>query len=154
MHNNIQHKGIVDSVSKGVVVVRVTQLPACSSCQLSGRCHSAEGRDKLIEVLSDVADSYRVGDMVLVSADAQVGRLAVLVGFVLPMVLLVGVTVFMHQLVGEDTVAALCGLGALIPYYVVLRFFRGRLQGLVTFHLRKVFGTEENNNNQRIQETL
>lgn len=144
MHNNIQHKGIVDSVSEGNVVVRVTQLPACSSCRMSGHCHSAEGRDKLIDVPTDDAENYQVGDEVLVSTDARVGHFAVLLGFGLPLALLVGVTVLVHVFAGDDVVAALCGLASLLPYYIALRLLRRMVQRKVTFWLRSVIGAEYN----------
>lgn len=143
MHNNIQHKGIVDSVSEGNVVVRVTQLSACSSCRMSGHCHSSEGRGKLIDVPTDDAGGYRVGDRVVVSTDARAGHLAVLLGFGLPLVLLVGLTALVHVFAGDDVFAALCGLASLIPYYIVLRLLRRMVQREVTFRLRKVIGAED-----------
>ncbi len=154
MQNNIQHSGIVDSVSGGHVVVRVTRLPACSSCRGSQRCHSADGGDRLIELPALDDDDYHVGDPVLVCADASVGRFAVLLGFCLPLMLLVSMTVLVHVMTHDDTVAALCGLAVLLPYYLVLRIFRLKIQRKVIFRLRKINGTEDNIKNKRIQESL
>lgn len=154
MHNNIQHKGIVHSVSGGIVVVRVSQLTACSSCRMSGRCHSAEGRSKLINVPTDNPGCYRVGDEVLVSMDAHIGHVAVFWGFGLPLVLMVGTTALVHVAVGDDVAAALCGLAVLIPYFIGLHLFRRMLLRKVTFRLEKVLGIEDITNNQRIQGSL
>ena len=53
-------------------------------------------------------------------------------------------TVLVHVMTLDDTVAALCGLAVLLPYYLVLRIFRMKLQRKVTFRLRKINGTEDN----------
>ncbi len=144
MHNKIQHKGIVDAVSNGMVVVRVTQLSACSSCQMLERCHSTDSRDKLIDVPVGDGVNYRVGDIVLVGADACVGRFAVLLAFGVPLVLFMGVIVLVREATHDDVAAALCGLVALFPYYVALRLFRGVVRRKVVFRLKKVAGAEDN----------
>ncbi len=154
MHNNMQHKGIIDLVSGSHVSVRVNRQTACSSCQMLERCHTSDGGDRFIEVPIFDDDDYKVGDSVLVCADSKVGRLAVFLGFCLPLMLLVSMTVLVRVMTCDDTTAALCGLAALIPYYIVLRFFRLKIQRKVTFRLKKVDGAENNINNKRIQESL
>lgn len=154
MRNNIQHKGIVDTVSDRIVKVRVTQMSACSSCLLSGRCHSSDGRDRIIEVPADHPDEYHVGDGVMVSADARVGHLAVLLGFGLPLVLLVCAVLLGRLVTGNDVIAALGGLTVLIPYFILLHLLRKKVQCLFSFRLRKVMSAEDSNSNKRIQESL
>lgn len=138
MRNNIQHKGIVDAVSDRMIKVRVTQMSACSSCLLSGRCHSADGRDRIIEVSADHPDEYHVGDHVMVCADARVGHLAVFLGFGVPLVLLVCSVILGRLATGNDVTAALGGLAALIPYFVLLYLLRQKVGRLFSFRLRKV----------------
>ena len=85
------------------------------------------------------ADSavYRPGQEVVVYASRDVARLALLLGFVLPFVVLLGVLVVVLRLTGNEGVAALSALGALVPYYLLLWLFRDRVGQYVSFQIEE-----------------
>ena len=88
-----------------------------------------------MEVRSDRASDYRKGQQVVVSASREVANQALLLGFGAPFVVLVGVLFVVLRLTGNEGVAALSGLGALVPYYVMLWLLRERISRRVSFFI-------------------
>ena len=135
MSNKIRHTGVVDSVADGKVNVRILQTSACGACKIAGHCHASEAKEKLVTV--DGADTavYRTGQPVVVTAARRVASLALLLGFGVPFVVMVGVLTVVLQLTGNEAAAALAGLSALVPYYLLLWLFRNRVGQRVSFQI-------------------
>ena len=70
---------------------------------------------------------YEVGQHVVVSVSASMGYKAVLLGFGLPFLLLVAVIILVNNLTANEPLSALLGLGALVPYYLLLYLNRDRI---------------------------
>ena len=92
MSSKINHDGIVDKIEVDTVKVRILQTSACAACGLAKHCSSSESKEKIIDVHTDV-QGYEVGQHVVVSVSASMGYKAVLLGFGLPFLLLVAVTI-------------------------------------------------------------
>jgi len=135
MSNKIKHSGIVERVTDDGVQVRIVQTSACAACKVSGYCNAAESKEKLIDVRCTDNASYRTGQEVVVSASTEVAGRALLLGFGLPFVVLVGVLFIVLQLTGSESTAALSAIGALVPYYAVLYLFRDRIRDQLSFSI-------------------
>mgnify|MGYP002622429507 FL=1 len=136
MHNKISHSGIIDSIVGNCVKVRILQTSACAACRVAGHCNAAESKEKIIDVL-DVADTsaLRVGDQVTVWASRDVANHALLLGFGVPFLVLVGVLILALSITHNEGLAALSALLALVPYYAVLFLCRDRIRERLSFHL-------------------
>ncbi len=138
MKSKITHKGVVECIDNDIVRVRIVQASACGSCKVAGHCSAAETKVKTIDVVTPQAATYHAGDSVLVSVSEQSAHNALLVGFGLPFVVLV-VTVFVCVwLTSNETLSALLGLAALVPYYIIVRLCRNRIGSGVTFNVEKL----------------
>ncbi len=137
MSTKISHSGIVESVEDGCVHVRIVQTSACAACKVAGYCNAAESKEKVIDVHGADSASYKKGDLVTVSTSGQVAARALLWGFGVPFLLLVGVLVVVLRLSGSEGLAALSALGALLPYYVLLWFCREKLRQQLAFAIEK-----------------
>ena len=135
MQAQISHSGIVESVSEGCVRVRILQTSACAACKVAGYCHAAESKEKIVEVCCCNTAAYTTGQEVVVSTSGSVARRALLLGFGIPFLVLVGVLVIVLKITGNEAVSALCGLAALIPYYIILYLCRDRIRRQLTFYL-------------------
>ena len=135
MNSKISHSGVVEKVSEGRVVVRILQTSACAGCKIAGHCNASESKEKLVEVRSDRAAAYSEGQPVVVSASREVANRALLLGFGVPFVVLVGVLFVVLRLTGDEAVAALSGLGALVPYYLLLWLLRRQIGRRVSFEI-------------------
>ena len=128
--------GIIESIVDHCVKVRILQTSACAACKVAGHCNAAESKEKIIDVL-DVTDisALRVGDQVTVWASGDVANRALLLGFGIPFLILVGVLILALYITNNEGVAALSALLALIPYYAVLFLCRDRVRERLSFHL-------------------
>ena len=133
MSSNISHSGVVESVEDGCVHVRIVQTSACSACKVAGYCNASESKEKMVDVYTADTQRYSVGQAVTVMASRQVAAHALLLGFGLPFLVLVGVLVVVLQMTGNELWAALAGLLSLAPYYLLLYFFRNRLRDKLSF---------------------
>lgn len=133
MSSNISHSGVVESIEDGCVHVRIVQTSACSACKVAGYCNASESKEKLVDVYTADTQRYSVGQAVTVMASRQVAAHALLLGFGLPFLVLVGVLAVVLQMTGNELWAALAGLLSLVPYYLLLYFFRNRLRDKLSF---------------------
>ena len=100
---------------------------------MAGHCHAAESKEKIVEVCCCNTDAYSTGQEVTVSTSGVVANRALLLGFGIPFLVLVGVLFIVLRLTGDEGVAALSGLVSLVPYYLLLWHFRGRISERVSF---------------------
>lgn len=135
MSNKIRHAGIIDSIGEKSVQVRILQSSACSGCKVASHCNAAETKEKLIDVAVDEPSCYQVGEKVVIVADASVGFVASLYGYLLPLLLMVLTLVIVLGATHSEGVAALSALGMLVPYYTILYLTRNRLRNQLTFEI-------------------
>ena len=134
--NKISHSGVIDRIDGGHVQVRIVQTSACAACKVAGYCNAAESKEKIVDVFCDsVAKNLTVGQPVTVTASGQVATRALLWGFGLPFLLMVSVLIVVLKWTGHEGLAALSGLGVLIPYYIMLWLFRDRMREQLAFSL-------------------
>lgn len=136
MSTKISHSGIVESIEDGCVKVRIVQTSACAACKVAGYCNAAESKEKIVDVFGDAAaKELAVGQQVTVTTSGQVAAKALLWGFGLPFVLMVAVLVLVLWLTGSEGKAALSGLAALVPYYILLWLLRNRMRQQLAFSI-------------------
>ena len=136
VQTKISHPGVVESIEEGCVKVRILQTSACAACKVSGYCNASESKEKIVDVLN-VSDTslVRVGDEVTVCASRNVANRALLLGFGVPLVVLVVVLMLTLYIAKEEGVAALAALLALALYYGGLFLFRNKIQRNLSFYL-------------------
>lgn len=137
MSNRISHSGIVESVVEGRVVVRILQTSACAACKVAGHCSASEAKEKLVDVECPNSADYRQGQTVIVSASREVASRALLLGFGMPLLILVGVLFTVLRMTGDEALAALSALGALVPYYLLLWLLRRQIGQRVAFRIEE-----------------
>ena len=143
----IKHDGIVIAVNgDGTVLVRIVQTSACASCKAKAMCASAESKEKEILAIGD--GLLAIGDEAEVVVQQKMGRKAVLLAYMLPFVVMMSVVAIGNWLlvIGDGPLAmgkngeaiigtvALCAMGV---YYIVLGFFKDKIQKDFSFTARK-----------------
>ena len=134
MSTRISHSGVIERIESGQVRVRIVQTSACAACKVASYCNAAESKEKLIDVFCD-SGNYQVGQQVTVVTSVTVAAKAMLWGFGLPFIILVSVLVVVLLLTSNEGLAALCALGALVPYYFLLWLLRYRMRDELSFHI-------------------
>jgi sigma-E factor negative regulatory protein RseC len=133
----ISHSGIVETVSEGCVSVRILQTSACAACKVSGYCHAAEAKEKIVDVYGCDTAKYSTGQEVIVTASGSVAKKALILGFGIPFLLVLGVLVAVLLLTNNEGVAALSALGSLLPYYFLLWLRRDSIQRSISFQIEE-----------------
>jgi len=136
MEHPIRHDGIVESVEEGHVRVRIVQTSACAGCKVASRCHTAEAKDKVVDVMG-VRDAGRwhVGDAVVVSTDGSMAGRALLIGFGWPLILMLAVLVSTMAAGCSEGLSAALMLGSLVPYYLGVWLCRDKIAQKITFRI-------------------
>ena len=144
----IKHDGIVIAVNgDGTVRVRIVQTSACAACKAKAMFASAESKEKEIVALFVGEEAKRregerqdikLGDEVVVMVQQKMGWKAILLAYMLPFIVMMTVVAIGNGLLGirEEVIgtAALCAMGV---YYIVLGFFKDKIQKDFSFTARK-----------------
>lgn len=136
--NNISHIGKVIGVFRDTVTVAVESTEACGSCSSKSACSlGVESKTRNILINTPEAAEYCVGQVVRVSAKAQMGLLAVALCYAAPAVVLVAALAIFVASGMTEGVAALASLGAVAVYFAVLWLFRDKLAQKISFSIHK-----------------
>lgn len=132
----IEHNGTVERIMSHTVVVSIAQETACAACFVASLCHSADKEQKSIEIVTPEASKYEVGQPVTIVGEVGLGLRAVIWAYVVPILLVVGVLMFVSYLTAREGLAAVIALSSLVPYYIILYGLRGMLQRRFSFSLK------------------
>lgn len=135
--NRIEHSGVVVRVDVGRVYVEIIAQGACGGCSARQACGLGESEHKIVEILTPDAATYRVGGTVTVCVTKHVGMTAVLLAYVIPFVVMVGVIVAGHLLAVAEGLTAMLGLGSVILYFGIIGLNRRKIEKKIHFTLFK-----------------
>lgn len=133
----VSHKGMVVSVGKGSVSVRIVSESACSSCHAAGLCGAAESRKKIVEVPLYGAQTYSIGQEVEVCLARKMGLKAVLLSYVIPLMILLILVLSLSSIGLGELASGLVSIGGIAVYYLILYLCRNRLAEGYVFYIRK-----------------
>lgn len=131
----ILHDGKVIGTEDNRVQVKITSSYACSDCHAKSICTAYESRGKIIDAKAQ--EPLNNGDSVIIKMEEKFGWTALFYGFILPFILLVLVLFLLHALGSSEIETALSAIGSLIPYYMVLYFFRKKIEKDFIFKAEK-----------------
>ena len=137
MSQKTSHAGIIESIQGDCIKVRIIQTSACAACKVAGHCNASESKVKIVDVLGCDTAKYATGQEVTVWASRDVANKALLLGFGIPFLLLLGVLVAVLYLTNNEGVAALAAVGSLLPYYFLLWLRRDSIQHGISFQIEE-----------------
>jgi sigma-E factor negative regulatory protein RseC len=130
----INHKGIVQRREDNSVFVAISSLSACSGCHAEGSCGMTGKEEKIIEVRG----KYNVnpGDQVTILMRQSMGYAALSLGYIIPAVVVIAVLLTLISFGVPELLSGLASIAILVPYYIVLYFFRKTINEKFTFTLK------------------
>lgn len=138
MENRIRHEGIVEAVDEATVRVRILQASACADCKIASHCRTSDAKEKIVDVHVDARpQQWHVGQSVVVSTQTTMASKALLIGFGLPLLLMMAVLVACMIVGCSEGITALLMLLALVPYYMMVWLRRHRIARQITFRLEE-----------------
>jgi positive regulator of sigma E activity len=130
----ISHEAIVLSTDHDSVTVSLLDQVACSGCHAEKSCSLSGMQKKEITFIGNY--KFLPGSHVVVHMKSTMGYLAIFLGYLLPLIIFLGSMIFLHWLSVSELTIGLIALGLLIPYYVVLFFFRKFINRKFSFTLK------------------
>ncbi len=138
MKSKIDHNGVVESIEGNHIKVKILQASACSACQARAMCASSDTKEKIIDVWDSNADSYHVGEEVVACGSLSMGRNAVYLAFLIPLVLTIVWIVLSLKCLHTNELTAIIGVGVILSaYYLALSAMNNKLSKTFSFWLEK-----------------
>jgi sigma-E factor negative regulatory protein RseC len=134
--DSIRHSGIVRDIDERFVYVSVVSQSACAACHAKGACNVSDMNEEIIEIPRASSTDLKAGDQVSVVLKKSLGTKAVMLGYVVPFLLVLGTMIAMVTTLEDEGLAGLISLGVLVPYYVILYLQRDRLKRTFSFSLQ------------------
>lgn len=133
----IHHKGLVKSINTDSMVVSIMNASACSGCHAKGACGLSDIKEKEIEI-NNISEEYHLGEMVNVSFEEHNGFKALFYGYMLPFLLVLAVLLLLSMLQQSEIVVGISSLFVVVPYYIILYFFRDTIKQKFNFQVEKI----------------
>lgn len=130
----INHDGIVQSKEDNCVIVTISSVSACSGCHAEGSCTLSGKEEKIIEVPGRY--DVKPGDRVTILMKQSMGYAALILGYIIPVVAVITVLITLISIKVPELVSGMIALSILIPYYLILFFFRKTINEKFTFTLK------------------
>ena len=139
MKSKIDHNGVVESIEGNHIKVRILQASACTACQAKALCASSDTKEKIIDVWDDNADRYHVGENVMACGSLSMGRNAVYLAFLIPLVLMILWMVLSLKAFHLSELTAILGVGIILAiYYLLLSALKDKLSKTFSFWIEKL----------------
>ena len=146
----IKHDGIIIALNEdGTALVRIVQTSACSACKAKAMCASAESAEKemtavllgengKVKTENNSTQSYHVGDTVEVMVQQKMGWKAVVLAYLLPFFVMLAVMFVGNAIWAvREEILGTVALCAMAVYYLVLGFFKDKLQREFSFTAKR-----------------
>lgn len=126
--DTVKHEGIVSRVDEDYIEVKIQSTSACAACHIKSACGMGESKEKTIVVPRPKDKSFEQGQRVTITMSVSQGNKAALIAYFFPFVVLVVTLLALLHFGVKDVYAALISIASLIPCYLVIYAFRGRLE--------------------------
>jgi sigma-E factor negative regulatory protein RseC len=99
-------------------------------------CYFGEGTERIIEI-SDFPTDTKIGDSVEILISRSMGNKAIVLGYLIPFLLLIGTLIVLTQFGVRDWISGLLSMAALLPYFLILYMLRDSLRKTFMLSARK-----------------
>ena len=138
MDGKINHRGIIEYINGKHIKVRIVQSSACASCEAKAICSSSESKEKVVDIYVNSSENYAIGEQVNVCASETMGRNAVILAFVIPLiVMIICITLSIRYLMINELISIAISLMFLALYYWILSISKKRISKNFSFWIEK-----------------
>jgi len=136
MQNTIEHQGVIISKDDKMARVKIEQTSACASCHVKSVCGASDKSEKIIDA-NIMDDTLKVGDQVTIIGQKSLGFQAILLAYILPFIVIIATLFIVNIFTTNEIIIGTCALASLIPYFIVLRLMRNKIQAKFQFYAIK-----------------
>ena len=139
--DNIEHSGVVTSVTGEFITVEILNKSACAACHAKGVCIASDESIRTIDIpqsISTLACDYQVGEEVKVLLKASLGARAIWICYVVPLILLLAIIFIFTKIGVSELVTGITVLAILAVYYLFIYLFKNKISRDFTFSIEKL----------------
>ena len=133
---SIEHLGVIEQIEGSTARVVFPTHSACTACHAKGVCSVAGMQEKSVDVIHD--GDVETGEKVKVILKRSLGYKALLLGYFLPFLVVLFSLVLLTAILDNEALAGLYSLALLIPYYLIIYFYRKKIRSEFSFTIRKL----------------
>ena len=127
-NETISHEGIVTKITDDELEIKILAQSACAACHAKSACGMGEQAEKILTVPRPKDKEFSINQKVNVKMAIGQGNKAAILAYLIPIILLLAVLFACLGLGLNESLAALLGIVALVPYYIVLYLKRDKLK--------------------------
>lgn len=125
---NISHEGVITKITKDELEIKILAQSACAACHAKSACGMGEQAEKILTVPRPKNQEFKLMQKVNVNMAIGQGNKAAVLAYLIPIILMLAVLFICLGLGLNEGLAALLGIVAMIPYYIVLYLQRDKLK--------------------------
>ncbi len=134
---NIEHTGTVEDISSDIVSVKIQPRTACGSCKSKLYCGLKDVDDKVIEITTNKAKEYKIGQEVTITLKESLGYKALMIGYLIPLIILMVALIPMMLITNNEPLSALVAVSLMVPYYTIVYVKRNKLRKTFNFYIKE-----------------
>ncbi len=135
--SDIEHSATILKIDNEHITVGIMNVSACAGCHAKGACSMADMKEKTVDVI-DYSNQYTVGEKVNLKYQESLGWFALTIAYIIPFIIVVITLILALEISKNELISGLISLAILIPYYVVLSFYKKRLKKTFSFSIEKI----------------
>lgn len=136
--STFEHQGLVKNIDQETIYIDIEVQSACAQCHAKGYCSTFGKQDKVITVPLNEHPEIRKGDIVNVIISERRGLQALVLGYLLPVIILLAVLIPTLSITSNEGTSALIALFSVVLYYLTLIPFRKRFKKHFSFRIEKL----------------
>lgn len=133
----IDHEGTILEIKDGKICVGIVNMSACAGCHAKGACTMSDMKEKSIDVI-DYSNRFEVGEKVNLTYQESLGWLAMFLAYVLPFIVVILTLIIVSEITKDELISGIAALAVLVPYYITLSLFKGKLKKTFSFTIEKI----------------
>lgn len=134
--NSACKQGRVVYIDSEVIHVEVMQHSACRSCQAKSLCHMTESESHVF-IVANTTSEINMHDSVNLTITQQKGLLAVVIAYILPVLVFLGIVLVGSWVHWHELLTAGGGMLFICLYFFMLYLYRNKLNTAFQISIRK-----------------
>ena len=136
--SQISNQGTIVKLKKQKVIVKIEAKSACGHCNIKDSCYIQTCQNKVIEIRTNQASNYKIGETVNVFIDESSAWKAIFCAYILPLILVLTTIITGICWGTDEIVSAIYGILILIPYYLILYISKTYIRDKIKFGIEKI----------------
>lgn len=130
---SINQRATIIRIEEGRLYLSICRADACGACKAQSACSSSGGGKEI--VLEDDGRGRVVGEEVTLKIGRSQGFRAVLIAYLVPVALIIGMLMGLQKMDIPEIVTGLATLGVVAVYFILLRIFRRKFETELTIEI-------------------